>query len=291
MLTRGPFLPAASQVWHTSSIVVLRGTHTVNINVWNLWGYNSNSFFFFFFQIKWIESTELLEFSLSCLGEIFNIGGHDIFACEIFSTEEKLYTLGSNLSWKVKIVDFCAFYLAVWPRISFSELRFIGAHSTARYESYEGRLSGLRSAQELQYHFASRDLRCIGFVCRPRRIVDYSIVPLFLFDIAFYADRTRARCRYVCPASINPAVHFPPASNRILDGRFLDGVRFRAHRANRYFYKQPLATFYRVVAARFSCSFLRSFIMFTLPTANRLFRWAQKKKMSTLSIFLVSQLP
>jgi len=33
VLTHGPFLPAVSQVWHTLSIVVLRGSHTVSISL------------------------------------------------------------------------------------------------------------------------------------------------------------------------------------------------------------------------------------------------------------------
>lgn len=54
------------------------------------------------------------------------------------------------------------------------------------------------------------------------------------------------------PASINPAVHFPPASNRILAGYFLDGV-FCVHHS--YFSRQFLAAFYQVVPVRFYCPF------------------------------------
>jgi len=107
-----------------------------------------------------------------------------------------------------------------------------------------------RSAQELQCHFASRDLRR-GFVYRPRQIVDYSIVLLFLSTSRFMLI-AHARDIGTYPASINPAVHFPPASNRILAGYFLDGV-FCVHHS--YFSRQFLAAFYQVVPVRFYCPF------------------------------------
>jgi len=113
------------------------------------------------------------------------------------------------------------------------------AHSIARYESYEGRLSGSLDARiTISFRVARSEIVRHGFMYRPRQIVDYSIVSPFLLASHFIpADRTRARGKYVCSASVNPVVHFPLASNRILAGCFLDGMRFRVPRDS-YFFKQ-----------------------------------------------------
>jgi len=119
---------------------------------------------------------------------------------------------------------------------------------------------------------------------RPRRIVDYSIVPLFLSTSRFIpADRTRARVgTYVCSASINSAVHFPPASNRILAGCFLDGVRFRVRYAIRIFLSSPSRHFIRF--STILLSLLHLFTTFMLYT-NRLL-WCLAKEENTLSLHI-----
>lgn len=95
-------------------------------------------------------------------------------------------------------------------------------------------------AQELQYHFASRDLRsptsCIA-------LGGSSIIRSFRFfssSSRLPTDRTRAirhAYMYICVFGLLiPAIHFPSASNRILAGvRFRDEVRLRVRHAIRVF--------------------------------------------------------
>lgn len=100
----------------------------------------------------------------------------------------------------------------------------------------------VRSAQELQYHFEDRATRLRVSPPANRQLFDRFS---FSFDVAFYTYRTRARYSTPKPLLI-AAVHFPPASNRILDGCFLDGVRFRARRAIRIFIDSFLRHFIRL---------------------------------------------
>jgi len=87
-------------------------------------------------------------------------------------------------------------------------------------------------------------------VYRPRRLVDYSPRSRSPFLFFFFLPAPHRRCRVYPPsiaaairererererATINPAVHFPPASNRILAEDFLDEVRFRVRHAIRVF--------------------------------------------------------
>lgn len=95
-------------------------------------------------------------------------------------------------------------------------------------------------AQELQYHFASRDLRsptsCIA-------LGGSSIIRSFRFfssSSRLPTDRTRAiryAYMYICVFGLLiSAIHFPSASNRILAGvRFRDEVRLRVRHAIRVF--------------------------------------------------------
>jgi len=108
-----------------------------------------------------------------------------------------------------------------------------------------------RSAQELQYHFASRDRRLRVSPSANRRLFDRSPFsppfPYFFFspDVAFISRRSHTRdlprTRVRVTGLLILQVPFPPASNRILVGVFLDEVRFRVRHAIRVFSRRHLA--------------------------------------------------